>query len=620
MKKRNLLKWLLLVAIVLIIFVIIIIRNKPSGSDARENIIIKENVIVFSDEVLEDDRPYSVEDNRLLFKNKPQVSIGDVLVSGITKEAPNGYIRKVMNIEEDNGVYICETEPATLLDVFEEVHFTETILLVGQEEYVANTYEVGKLLVMDGDFVSEAFPQSNPGFSVREDRDNDNLDDLVSIEFKGEVDEDIQIEGKAGIKIWLNVQLDVKNGHIDWEITANDRIHGKLLLGFSESAKKEFVKKLVEKELPSIQFMVGIIPVVITNEIRVQLEGECSLEGDVGTSMEIYETHTAGFQYSSKTDTLREINTQNFRSGGMNWSTGMGVKGSASAGVFVYLQSMLYDCAGANIAIGVEGKAEGEAKIGLHDAGKSAEPIGKITMSIYPQLKGNVVIDIPIICRDMKEIPLYEQSLSPFWSKTWSMEEQVVVQKPEEQVEELENVYSGDETEESVKSGSSKVEQTIPRAKEEEVWYNIYTEVINRISTNEYNKLILPSNLGLVNDEVVSYQETSSRYVKENQKIVYYLRYHSDLAPNLCIGISGDGDTTLLAIYMTDNIEGTGLWSYIAETGVYAQIGICEDGGYMLQSPFRMIFLDENHRDTERLYINDIIDPNTLEWTPIEDW
>ena len=100
MKKRNLLKWLLLVALVLIIFVIIIIRNKPSGSDARENIIIKENVIVFSDEVLEDDRPYSVEDNRLLFKNKPQVSIGDVLVSGITKEAPNGYIRKVMNIAE----------------------------------------------------------------------------------------------------------------------------------------------------------------------------------------------------------------------------------------------------------------------------------------------------------------------------------------------------------------------------------------------------------------------------------------------------------------------------------------------------------------------------------------
>ncbi len=608
MKKRNLLKWLLLVALVLIIFVIIIIRNKPSGSDARENIIIKENVIVFSDEVLEDDRPYSVEDNRLLFKNKPQVSIGDVLVSGITKEAPNGYIRKVMNIAEDNDVYICETEPATLLDVFEEVHFTETILLVGQEEYVANTYEVGKLLVMDGDFVSGVFPQSNQGFSVREDRDNDNLDDLVSIEFKGEVDEDIQIEGKAGIKIWLNVQLDIKNGHIDWEITANDRIHGKLLLGFSESAKKEFVKKLVEKELPSIQFMVGIIPVVITNEIRVQLEGECSLEGDVGTSMEIYETHTAGFQYSSKTDTLREINTQNFRSGGMNWSTGMGVKGSASAGVFVYLQSMLYDCAGANIAIGVEGKAEGEAKIGLHDAGKSAEPIGKITMSIYPQLKGNVVIDIPIICKDMKEIPLYEQSLSPFWSKTWSMEEQVVVQKPEEQVEELE---------------TNALKDIFSDNNQEEIWYEVYSEIISSItmvSRNTQGVLYFPESFFIERPEDGYYGGVSGGYSGAYENLVYYLRYNSkNDVPDLCLGTSYEGNVTLVAIYhyCGDGNSAASLASI--DDYVCMAIGLCTNGGYMQQYYWGTHFYDEDYQEIEGT-MDMVIDPNTLEWTPIEDW
>ena len=615
MKKRNLLKWLLLVAIALIIFVIIIIRNKPSGSDARENIIIKENVIVFSDEVLEDDRPYSVEDNRLLFKNKPQVSIGDVLVSGITKEAPNGYIRKVMNIEEDNGVYICETEPATLLDVFEEVHFTETILLVGQEEYVANTYEVGKLLVMDGDFVSEAFPQSNPGFSVREDRDNDNLDDLVSIEFKGEVDEDIQIEGKAGIKIWLNVQLDIKNGHIDWEITANDRIHGKLLLGFSESAKKEFVKKLVEKELPSIQFMVGIIPVVITNEIRVQLEGECSLEGDVGTSMEIYETHTAGFQYSSKTDTLREINTQNFRSGGMNWSTGMGVKGSASAGVFVYLQSMLYDCAGANIAIGVEGKAEGEAKIGLHDAGKSAEPIGKITMSIYPQLKGNVVIDIPIICKDMKEIPLYEQSLSPFWSKTWSMEEQKVAQEQEEV--EPEDVHSEneikddmllEESDENIELETDISEEEPPRSVEEG-WYAIYTDILADINPEQQNE----------NGCLHSF--TGDIYFEG--ELVFLLRYYSEEdVPDLCLGATYEGDTKILVVYELQFKDGLILQreiEAITSDGGCTEIGLCTNGGYMARLFWGECFWDQNGKVIEGT-MDMVIDPNTLDWTPIEDW
>lgn len=285
----------------------------------------------------------------------------------------------------------------------------------------------------------------------------------------------------------------------------------------------------------------------------------------------------------------------------------MGAKGSASAGVFVYLQFMLYDCAGANIAIGVEGRAEGEAKIGLHDAGKSAEPIGEITMSIHPQLKGNVVIDIPIICKDMKEIPLYEQSLSPFWSKTWSMDEQVVVQKEEETVDEEENV----------------LENFFSDNIQEEIWYEVYTKVISIITTSSRNgqaKLYFPEGIFIVRPEDGIVGGVGGGYSGAYDSLVYYLRYNSKYdAPDLYLGALKDGVITPLAIFHYCDDGNSAKCIASIDDEVCLAIGLCTNGGYMQQYRWGTHFYDKDYQEIEGS-MDMVIDPNTLEWTPIEDW
>ena len=75
-----------------------------------------------TEETEEKKQPISVEEDTLTFDGNPKYIEGDIIVSGETDIAPEGFIRKVVSVDVVDGEYVYKTETATLADVFEEAH------------------------------------------------------------------------------------------------------------------------------------------------------------------------------------------------------------------------------------------------------------------------------------------------------------------------------------------------------------------------------------------------------------------------------------------------------------------------------------------------------------------
>ena len=104
-------------------------ENTAENSTDDPDIIVKDNVKVITNEMKSEDQPTEVSDNSLTFEKDPGYQTGDVLVAGEISAAPSGFIRKVVQKEKTNQGYRVETEPATLLDVFEKAHIIKQFRL-----------------------------------------------------------------------------------------------------------------------------------------------------------------------------------------------------------------------------------------------------------------------------------------------------------------------------------------------------------------------------------------------------------------------------------------------------------------------------------------------------------
>ena len=85
--------------------------------------------------------------------------------------------------------------------------------------------------------------------------------------------------------------------------------------------------------------------------------------------------------------------------------------------MMLHLISKLYGSTGADLGIGVIGKAEGEAKV-------SAKPellgfAGKLNLALSPKITGKLVVEKPVIHEKLKEQELFDKDLKAFWSNEW---------------------------------------------------------------------------------------------------------------------------------------------------------------------------------------------------------
>lgn len=423
MKKKILITIIVFVVLFVAMLIVILGYNKlQDRNKQKEDTIVKKNVKVITSETNKEKQPVSVTDDSIIFNLNPGYKEGDVIVSGITSTSKNGFIRKVIGIENKGDNYVIKTEPAVLTDVFEKAQIYKRIKLT-EEGNKSASYSIGK----DGNNgavqVQNAMSEIDNSYRTimladkkETDDENNGTEYVFGQKFEKESDP-FTISGEAEFDVWLDIKIEIKHGNITCGMAIKSKEGGKILLKCGKDWNKEKEWGLWEKSLPNYEFVVAGIPIVVTNKLELNAEAGAELEGNIGLSYELTSETTTGFEFKSKTGKVKEIKEIDYDSDGLQWET-ISVSGEASAKIAIHYISKLYGCSGIDVSAGISGKAEGEVN---QTANTDLEGgyAGSLDLSINPEIQGELIVDIPVFAEDMKKQPLFEAEMKPLWSKHW---------------------------------------------------------------------------------------------------------------------------------------------------------------------------------------------------------
>lgn len=423
MKKKILITIIVFVVLFVAMLIVILGYNKlQDRNKQKEDTIVKKNVKVITSETNKEKQPVSVTDDSIIFNLNPGYKEGDVIVSGITSTSKNGFIRKVIGIENKGDNYVIKTEPAVLTDVFEKAQIYKRIKLT-EEGNKSASYSIGK----DGNNgavqVQNAMSEIDNSYRTimladkkETDDENNGTEYVFGQKFEKESDP-FTISGEAEFDVWLDIKIEIKHGNITCGMAIKSKEGGKILLKCGKDWNKEKEWGLWEKSLPNYEFVVAGIPIVVTNKLELNAEAGAELEGNIGLSYELTSETTTGFEFKSKTGKVKEIKEIDYDSDGLQWET-ISVSGEASAKIAIHYISKLYGCSGIDVSAGILGKAEGEAN---QTANTDLEGgyAGSLELSINPEIQGELIVDIPVFAEDLKKQPLFEAKMKPLWSKHW---------------------------------------------------------------------------------------------------------------------------------------------------------------------------------------------------------
>lgn len=573
---------LVVLILVGLVLVVQIGRNKNDG-----DVIVKENVSVITSESEESVQLFEVTEDTLVFGKKPEYSKGDIVVAGILESAQEGFIRKVLEITQQGNQYLVKTEPAVLTDVFEEAHIIETIELSddGAQE-MAFSQEKGKMILVS------ATEKKYPFFK----------------EFEYKLMPGVNVNGQVGLRIWLEIQMDIHKGEIEIGFTVHDETEGEVFIGCDAEEKVTLEKELLSRKLANIQFMVGTVPIVITNKLEAELAGEVYLEGQLGTTVEIASQNAAGFLYSSKTGKVQNKSGREYFSDGVQWNTETKASGGEELGVYLHLVSKLYDSTGVDVKTGIAEKVEGEVAANLKEVEDGVKYVGSVDMVVYPKLSGNLVVTVPVVDKKLVDTMLFEVPLDPFWEKHWDSGENW-----EEEMREQEQ-----------EKGMSAWDTTAE-------WYQTYEDILalNQYDLGESDYAYPWTFLEVVAARGVELEEDqrggASQGVKlENAELVYFMKdISSDGIPELFIGAQTPEKTILQAVYSFDTesriarLCGSASFDggeiYLCKDGSLLQIWPWSPEGDIYRLPYmefedRIPFPEGSNKE------DIILDSNTLEW------
>ena len=417
--KKKLRIWIVVIlklcAVLGIVIALNVHKNKNKDKSASDTeTIVKDNVIVLDPE--DENQPIEISENELRYKKDPELKKDDVIVSGITKLEENGFIRKVTEVKQDNDVYVVNTEPACLTDVFERAHIVKKFVLTedGMSEMDEVQTETSAGAVWKTNAVTTAAIKTVIPLSDEKEDEEDSY--LFETSFSEKEDE-ITVSGKAGFDVEIGVQIDIEHGDITCGIAAHTKAGAELSAEESEELKKEFEKTIFEKKLPNYQFVVAGIPIVMTNDLKGTFRVEGKVGGSITTSYKATAESTLGFSYESKSGEVEKIKTMEAASDGLQWKTETKISGSCAGEVLIHIVTKLYGSTGMDIAGGIIGEAKGEAK--LTTKPDLTGVAGSVELSLSPKIKGNLVVTVPVIDKSLVDQELFDKTLKPFWSHKW---------------------------------------------------------------------------------------------------------------------------------------------------------------------------------------------------------
>lgn len=439
-KKIVIIIGLILVAVILGLSILFFVGK---GND-NEDVKVKDNVNIITSETEDEFQPINVTEDTISFNNDPKYKVGDVIVAGIIESAPNGFIRRVTSVTETNGVYEYKTEYAVLTDVFEEAHIIKTFAVTDNEvkdmDEIDNGVMTLNLSTAQNDAVIKSLVYSGNGeinveqTSAVKIKPSENGLGVV-VELDDEIGESLQVNGQVEVNTYFELKIDIEDGEIDFGMAIHTDTNGELFVGYQEELfdkddkdnfNGEYEKEIISKSLPNIEFAIGPVPVVITNDFELSAEISAQLEGQIGTTVGVNAERVSGFEYSSKSGDIVEINEKKYLSDGIEWQTEAKASGELESGIYAHLITKLYGSTGTDLSVGIAGDVEGELALGI-DEQLTPTLYGKLALSIGPKASGKIVVTTPVVDYDLVEVEILKVTLPAFWEKEWEVPDPMLI-------------------------------------------------------------------------------------------------------------------------------------------------------------------------------------------------
>lgn len=613
-RKRT----IVIVSIILVIAIIggivfAIIVNKNSDDEK-----VYDNVYIITKEKSQNNMPIAVKDNEIVFSENQHYSKDDIIVSGVTDTAPNGFIRKVVKTDIVDNQYIVETTYACLTDVFKKAHVSKAFSISDEVVTPVDTKgtninaKIGALssknTFLNTLSIGTIMPNEYSGA------------DLISLDIDESITENINITGSVGYKPYLLIDFDIENHEIEYSMSIKNTTSGNLAIELGTDNEFDKSIDLFSKDLPITEFMVGEVPIVITNSVGATLESSGENRGSLNTDVTLNYENTTGFKYSSSTNQVEEIKENTYLGDGIEWNTRSNASADAEVGVSIHIVSKLYDLTGVDLAAGVTGGAEAEITVSPNKKFNNLNYAGHIGLNITPKLKGDIIVTAPILGDCLYSQSLFKSELNPLWEKNWK--------SSENWKDDIQNIL---------------YDSIAKDGKVYKIYYAILKYFLN--GTNDKKDFTVPPGfednyLGDYAEKVYPIIQGPTEQISDfyGMHLVYCLRdINDDETPELFIGYKTSNKCEILAVYCytyyKDKIE-----NYVSNGGVcLATIGYVHDNEF----DYNYLYLTENNELLVRETANtggkiksynkskyfskysfsnyngdnsDIIDSNTLPW------
>ncbi|WP_461247147.1 hypothetical protein, partial [Treponema sp. R6D11] len=293
------------------------------------------------------------EDKSLVFTNlgaEETPSVGDIICSWGSTAVPDGFFCRVKTVTTVGDETVITTEPAKLEDALENVE-------------AEDTFEMSFGDFNDGDGLAE-------GVTVEFEDENSNPRAAASGSLGSslpifKINKNVKGVTLAGsIRLGSTFAYDIKTEDFTmkrFEISTGPRIKADLTASISGKVEKEISFEIFEKKLPSIKFVIGVVPVVITPKISI--EAVISTEGKVTVSAKLVEldySYIFGVQYT-EAGKIKGFQRNTSQPAKFLEGVRLDLSGEIKVKPKAAFMFGLYDMAYAGVSAGLYAKFEGES-------------------------------------------------------------------------------------------------------------------------------------------------------------------------------------------------------------------------------------------------------------------
>ncbi|WP_422113645.1 hypothetical protein [Gardnerella sp. DNF00536] len=400
--------------------------------DAKKTIISDKAKVVMPDELSNDIT--AVNPDSLVFNKKPQYKAGDILASTPGKNAPRGFLRKVVGVTQQGNTWVVVTEPAMLTDAIYQADISEDRpFSTGNRSLEPIPDKNGETDDSSADSfqttVHSELPsgRSNRSFDIGKDSDLAKISLGIScdvrktsgtycdVEYKSikkndeearkeDIEEDTFASFEAELQFILHFNLKIE---LDWfksrvknfETYISEK--GDVTIGAkaSEKIKKKIFKhKLVEyhPESPYI-FMVGGVPVIIDIVVPIFFDSNLDFDTSVSIGQTLEQNLKLGIEF--KNDKWNPIHEGSFKINHVNPACRIPGKIDGKLGVDAGLSIeptiYLYEMSGVTLRLGIVGKVESNLK-----TGEEAKHVAQVYMSVKGALEFGTKVSAGLLMVD----------------------------------------------------------------------------------------------------------------------------------------------------------------------------------------------------------------------------